>query len=112
MTIDIFSARCSLLEQKRNKYASNSATADVPVTLPSIARESEHPPVHLEPSRTSSSPLESLINLEVLKAIKEHTMTANKDAPKDDTSKENKMILEKVNEISNKIEIIFENEHY
>ena len=39
-------------------------------------------------------------------------MTANKDAPKEDTSKENKMILEKVNEISNKIEIIFENERF
>ena len=111
-SIDILSARCSLLEQERNKYASNSATADVHVTLLSTARDSEHPPVHLEPSRTSSSPLESLINLEVLKAIKEHTNTANKDTPKDDPSKENKMILEKVNEISSKIEIIIENEKF
>ena len=77
-TISILSARCSLLENQCKEYASKSASSSVPATssdppvttpLPSVS-----PALH-DIHKSSSSPLESLINLEVLKVIKGYTST-------------------------------------
>ena len=78
--LDIYIARCSLLEKKRNDDAYDKLTKTTdPVHLPSQGPckvlEHVNPPKIL--SSPSSSALESLVNLEVLKVVKANTDATN-----------------------------------
>ena len=96
-SLEILTARCRLLEDDRNRSASSSLNSNKDSDCPA-----QPPPI--PPVSSQSSPLESLINLEVIRAIKEHS--------RPDMSVHATSILSKLEVITEKLEIIFENEKF
>ena len=93
-SLDILTARCRLLEDQRNKSVSSSLN-------PSRDKDVV---TNASPMPSVSSPLESLINLEVIRAIKEHSKP---DKPTHEFN-----IISKLDSITEKLEIVFENEKF
>ena len=76
-TIEILTTRCRLFEEDRNNVATrNAAPKAVPVST-------NHPAPAPAPASapTGNSPLETLINLEVLKAVKAFPPSSDTAAP-------------------------------
>ena len=107
-TIKVLTTRCRLLEQDRNREALRKAAPEaldkVPPTTPEI----------MSAPSSNSSPLETLIHLEVLKAVRGLSSPPAQSVPQTErnTKSDSDHLQNNLTEIDEKLQSIIENEKF